>query len=132
MEKSVVFHPYYAFAYFQMAKKFVELEKWEKAKEYIIKAISLEKKNAIFYTLLGIVLCEQGKFEEARQNFNIAIDLDAKNQLTHNYLAICYLKEGDEENFKKILQQKGIFESTEVQTEMILSLESHLVKKNRL
>ncbi len=115
----------YHFAYFHFARYWAMHNQLDQAQVYIAKAIALAPKNPIYYTFLGVVLYQQKKIPDAITALQTAISFDSKNQLTQNYLALCRLENGEVPEFKKIIQSVGIFESTQLQIQMLWALEKY-------
>ena len=129
LENIVKFYPKYDFAYYHLGKIFLEQNQCKKAYDNIIHALKQNPSNSAYHNLLGLILFEQGDYKNAKISLQAAINLDKNNQLTHNYIALCCLGEENIEDFKKIINNQGIFESTDLQIRLLISLEQYLDKK---
>lgn len=129
LEKEIGRNPNYSFAYFHLAKFFLERRELDKAKTWIEKAIECKSGSCVYQTLLGIIYYDQKNYRQAQEAFEKALSLDKHNQLTHNYLSLCFLRQNDVETFQKRIQEKGIFESTDLQIRMMFAMEEHIENK---
>jgi len=129
LEKITRIVPEYHYAYFHLAYNLLKINELNKAKNYLIKAIEYAPKNPVYHIFLGIVAYEEGAYKEAKETLQKAIKMDSSNRLSQNYLALCFLAEGQIAEFKKIIEEKGIFENADFQIKFILALERHLKNK---
>ena len=125
LEKAIKFASDYHFAYFHLACKLIEIGELSKAEAHINKALEIQPQNSIYHTYLGIIKTKVKEYEKAEESFQKAIGIDPYNQLTYNYLALNHLKQGNLKTFREIITDKGIFENSDVQIEILLSLEHY-------
>lgn len=117
--------PHYHYACFHLGHKLTEIGRFEEGISYLKRAVEQNPHNPVYYTFLGMALCDQKAYGEACEVLSEALKLDANNRLTYNCLALCHLGKGDFASFVKILENKGTFESPDMQSRLLLALESY-------
>ncbi len=125
------FAPQYAYAYYHFARYWVEGHDWQQAEQNIDQSISLVPQHPIFHAYRGVIAYYQKNYEKALQSLQHSLTLDSQNQLTQNYLALVHLALNHQEEFHKILEQAGLFESLDLQIELLLSLEKRAACANQ-
>lgn len=117
------FFPAYAYVHYHFAKYWVDGRDWQQAEQHIDQAIALAPQHPIFHAYRGVIAYHQKNYEKALQSLQHALTLDPQNQLTQNYLALVHLALNHQEEFQKILEAAGLFESLDLQIELLLALE---------
>jgi tetratricopeptide (TPR) repeat protein len=67
---------------------------WDRARDYHVRALSLEPYRASFHYNLGIALAASGRIKEAAAAYKAAIRIDPKDAEAHNNLALVYARAG--------------------------------------
>lgn len=125
LRKVANFAPRYHYALFHLGWREAEVGHYDEAVAYLKRAVEQSPQNSVYHSFLGLVLCDMGNYAEASKAITVALKLDPNNQLTYNCLAICHLGEGEFTEFADLLEEKGIFESADIQTRILLGLECY-------
>jgi|GEM_PF-3036025 len=84
-----------ATVYFKLGTIYAKIMDWEKAKEYLEKAINLEPKKIFAYTNLGNVYAESNDWDKAIDCYQKAIEISSDYLNAHYNLGFAYFKKGD-------------------------------------
>ncbi|HPY73855.1 MAG: hypothetical protein KBC30_00210 [Planctomycetes bacterium] len=132
LEKNVQKAPKYSFSYLYLARYYLQKNEIDKSFTYILTALELEPKNSVYIMWKGILLYEKKLYDQAKETFLQAAEYDFSNLLIQNYIALCYLQEENFQEFEKILEQKGIFESQDFQIRLLMALTIVVNKKIKI
>ncbi|MBT4485778.1 MAG: tetratricopeptide repeat protein [Candidatus Latescibacteria bacterium] len=103
-QKLLRFNPNDIEVYNNLGLAFSQLESYDRAEEYLKKAIKI-KPSIRTHHILGIVFKEQDKFEEAVEQFLEVIRIDPDHADGHQKLSACYDAQGKIEEAKKHLDK---------------------------
>lgn len=95
---------------FEIGKCLITLNHWEQAEAPLLKAIEIDKENAIFYQYLGISYLRRRMYEEALDNFLEAINRAFYLPNVHYHIGECfYFMERFDEALNAYLQAVNLF-----------------------
>lgn len=81
--------------YFRLGTIYAKMMDWQKAKEYLEKAISLDRKTIFAYTNLGNVYAEMNDLDKALNCYKEAISISPDYLNAHYNLGFIYFKKGE-------------------------------------
>lgn len=87
--------------YVNRAKVLIEQNKYEEAREILLKALELPQKDALVYKYLGLVYERLGEFEQSVENYQTSADLNPQDRNIWQRLGFALISVGKYENAVK-------------------------------
>lgn len=94
-EEAVSIYPDYFDALNSLVVHYIEMKRFDRAKQHLSRAMQLAPESPLPYLNLGILLIEQGFYREAAETLEYSLKLDSTNPLTHYQLGLAYFQAGD-------------------------------------
>ncbi len=125
-EKAIAKNPRYPFLYLHLGQALSLQGDYPSAKEWLQKAMEIYPENPVCPMFLGKILIRSELYSEAIEYLEKSLDMDPSNQLTWGYLALAHMGAGNEAKFDSILEEKGLSENSDLQIQIILTLEKQI------
>ena len=90
-----------ALTYVNRAKVLIEQNKYEEAREILLKALELPQEDALVYKYLGLVYERLGDFEKSVENYQTSADLNPQDRNIWQRLGFALISIGKYENAVK-------------------------------
>ncbi len=94
-EEAVSIYPDYFDALNNLVVHYIEMKRFDRAKQHLSRAMQLAPESPLPYLNLGILLIEQRFYREAAETLEHSLKLDGTNPLTHYQLGVAYFQTGD-------------------------------------
>lgn len=100
-EEAVSIYPDYFEALNNLVVHYIEMKRFDRAKQHLSRAMQLAPESPLPYLNLGILLIEQRFYREAAETLEHSLKLDSTNPLTHYQLGLAYFQAGDLQSAQK-------------------------------